>query len=336
MREPVTHRVPTSNPFRFWAIRLYLALVPMAITMWLLLFGTRAGAASASGEGQSAEQGLSVSLTADEDVVSMGDTVEFLLRFHFDPDAGGSGPRFLDRYVRAWECAVTFIDEESGAAFEREPYDVGMPVMPWPADIVELAKVDSVSEALVIHLLSDDGEQVPVGRYSAIASYENHGLVEGRSVAKGSSDDFWRGRIESTAWKLEVLPAADTHVELELPDAIEITPLEGRASWSWERTGTTNIDFRQRPGYTLGWQTVCRVVVAEREVDAGSSLNSSGMPSGGYVNTEAFALLRSDKEARLVVDVELFETSVPTRHMWMPRRGDYKVLWRGRMAGQLE
>jgi hypothetical protein len=334
MREPVSQAAPTSNPFRFWVVRLCSLL--LGITVWLALDWTPVEAGSASGDGQTAVQGLSASLTADDDVVSMGDTVEFLLRFHFDPETGDAGPEFLDRYGRAWECVVTFIDEESGAVFERAPYDVGMPVVPRPADIVELAKVGTVSEILVIHLLSDEGEQVPVGRYAVIASYENHGLVEGRSVARGSSGDFWRGRIDSAAWKLEVLPASDTPVELELPQAIRITPLDGRASWSWEKTGTTDIEFRQRPGYTLGWQTMCRVVATEGEVDAGSSLQSSTMPSGGYVNNEALALLRSDKEARLMVDVELFETSVPTRHMWMPRRGDYKVLWHGRMTGQLE
>jgi hypothetical protein len=38
---------------------------------------------------------------------------------------------------------------------------------------------------------------------------------------------------------------------------------------------------------------------------------------------------------RIRKDVTIFETSVPSEHMWNPRGGDYKVLWRGAVEGTL-
>ncbi len=42
-------------------------------------------------------------------------------------------------------------------------------------------------------------------------------------------------------------------------------------------------------------------------------------------------VLAGSAQLELVVDIDVFESSVQSQHGWIPERGDFKVLWRGQI-----
>jgi hypothetical protein len=183
---------------------------------------------------QAQVDGISARVSADRATVKMGALVKFQVELTFDSSLATPKTRILNRY--SGRCRFTFVNEETNRSFERQPYDVGMPGMQWPDDLVLLTNEKHVVlDTLGAHLLSEEGEQLPPGKYSVRALYVNGGgekieikvdPVTGntRQQPYNGPWEFWKGRVESAPYALEILPAAPALVEVVIPVALAWTP----------------------------------------------------------------------------------------------------------------
>ncbi len=110
---------------------------------------------------QSGRQGLSAQLTAKSAMARMGEPIEFSLRLSFSSENPDTTVRILNR--SSWKCFLTFTNPSDGQKFRRYPYDVGMPPIQRLDDLVHLGDDPLATEVFVVHLLSEDGEQIPPG-----------------------------------------------------------------------------------------------------------------------------------------------------------------------------
>ena len=148
-------------------------------------------------EAPKGHKGLSAQLTVESDTVPMGDPVEFLLHLNFNSAVTESTVNILNR--SSWKCFVTFSSLADYLEYRRYPYDVGMPRLQHPSDLVYLRDDSLVTETLVVHLLSGDGHQIPPGKYSVRVTYENGagGHIEANRESTGS----FRQRPYAGPWK---------------------------------------------------------------------------------------------------------------------------------------
>jgi len=109
----------------------------------------------------------------------------------------------------------------------------------WPGDLIRLTHGARVTlDDLKVHLLSDEGEQVPPGTYSVRVTYVNDGgkgmetYLDSTGVYHtrryNGSWGVWSGRAASAPYALKVLPAPPALVEVVIPTALGWTRRRSR------------------------------------------------------------------------------------------------------------
>jgi beta-lactamase regulating signal transducer with metallopeptidase domain len=103
--------------------------------------------------------------------------------------------------------------------------------------------------------------------------------------------------------------------------------------------GKDPITFRAKthPGYIIGRSYTEHLFLDGKEVPFGGGGMGGAWEDEGrgvsYLPPELAARVLAGAKMRVTADVEVFETSEPTGHMWQPTAGDYKVLWKGQVEG---
>jgi hypothetical protein len=237
-------------------------------------------------------------------------------------------------------CEFQFVNKKSGESFARSPYSTGMLAMERPGNLARLQHGGRMTiDDLTVHLLSEQGEQIPPGEYSVTAIYANDGGQKIEAYLDSTHQyrqrvydgpwTLWTGRIESQICEVTVLPASERSEEVEVPKALVIDDARVSGQIGWTYKETSKIRVNKRPGFALGqsWHLETRVDGATvSEYPRGEGLDPSGM---SFLPPDVSARVRAGKDAELILHIEVFETSVQPQHLWMPERGDFKVLWRG-------
>ena len=303
--------------------------------------------------------GLSVTLRADPATVPMGAAVDFDVSVAFDTTKADPKTRILNRYSET--CEFTFVNDR-GESFRRQPFSMGMLIMPKPEDLVRLTNgAHLVLDPLRVHLLSDDGAQIPPGEYSVTVTYANDG--DNREAYIDSAGQYrsrgyrgpwhiWAGRVESAPFKLTILSATPARVDVEIPGALAtdtttvksiptpdgwIAPRNAQLVWWCNPDSTKVIQVTKRPGFALGnrWHLESRVAgktISEYPRAWGGLLGASGK---SYLHPDVSSQLLAARDSELVLHMEVFETSEQPKHGWAPERGDFKVLWTGQVRHRL-
>jgi hypothetical protein len=304
------------------------------------------------------QRGLRCRLATAKAQVPMGAKVDFQLHLRFDSDTWpDDNVNLLNRCDQAFNATLTFTDTKTGNVFRRSPYDAGMtPPGPDTDDIVQLRKDPlATPDRLEVHLLSGKGEQIPAGDYHVVATYENTAEPEVEvSVAPDGllltrpyegPWEFWKGKIESAPMKLTITPAKPKQVELKANSALVVKQeqRDGQTliGWTWSQGEPKVIRVERRPGYILGRRYGLQVFLDGKPVgepdDYGGLTNAVWGDGKGmsYLAPELANRVLAGEKLKLVVNMEVFETSMPTQHFWSPESGDYRVLWRGLIEGTL-
>jgi hypothetical protein len=287
-------------------------------------------------------QGLSARLTTGDLTVPMGARVEFSIELTFDPQRADSSVGILNR--SSWSCFLTFRKAADETEFRRDPFDVGMLRVQRPEDLVHLRQQASVAESLTVHLLSDDGQQIPPGTYDVTATYENDAGEELEVYVEpetGSSRQrpyagpwrFWKGRIASAPLQLTITPAEPARVVLQVPSMLTVGVSRDSSQiwWTWDADSKRPVEVTRRPGYALGHRYNVRVLTDGTD----TGYESRGMGGTGWRGTgrsllppDISAPILSGAGMDLVLDIEVFESSVQPRHLWAPEHGDFRILWK--------
>ena len=302
-----------------------------------------------------AVDGLQARLAVSQAEVAAGSRIDFQLHLRCDPKQGDADVNLLNRGETAWDAELVFQATESDKVFRRRPFDVGMPPMFGPRHIVELRRGALPPERLTIYLLSDEGEQIPPGTYTVTAVYKNTAKPElefrtdeaGRRHSRPDRGPwkYWKGTITSAPIRLTVTPAGPREVELKINSALLITRGKdgGRDTigWSWSQHEPRSVKVKRRPGYIIGQRWGVHVFLDGREIgdQAGGGLSGSawhGAGSRSFLEPEIVKRVLAGASLTVRADVEVFETSVPARHMWSPESGDFRILWKGSVRGELE
>ena len=303
--------------------------------------------------------GLSVALHTDSVTVPMGATVVFDVALTFDTTKADPKTRILNRHRERYE--FTFVNDR-GESFRRQPFSTGMLGMVQPRDPVRLTNgVKLVLDPLKVHLLSDDGAQIPPGSYSVTVTYVNDGENKEAyfdSARQYRSRDYqgpwqiWAGRVESAPFKLTILSATPALVDVEIPTALAtdtttiksiptpegwISPQTAQVVWWCTPDSTRVIHVTKRPGFAIGnrWHLESRVAgktISEFPRGWGGLLGASGK---SYLHPDVSSQLLAARDAELVLHMEVFETSEQPKHAWNPEGGDFKVLWAGQIRHRL-
>jgi hypothetical protein len=303
-----------------------------------------------------AYNGLSIALASDSTRVPLGTALDLQLLFRFDPAVADTAVAILNTAHEAYSLRLLFRNMGTGEEYERRPFDIGMPHGIYLEDRVELRKTDAHRESFRIHLLSSSGEQIPPGRYDVVAWYANDAGRELYAYCEPETDSYrtrryerwwelWRGVAKSAPIPLEIHHADPQEETFEVPMAIAVRPEQGEVSKIvfWVDGGYKNVTIAKRPGYHLGSECKYLLYVGGERLEPSQSCvlpsGSGGGPAYGCLHLyqgrsslgghcpELYARVQAGEKMKLVIEVRLFETSVPSQHMWMPERGDYRVLW---------
>jgi hypothetical protein len=199
-------------------------------------------------------------------------------------------------------------------------------------------------------LLSDAGEQIPPGTYAVTAAYENTARpeVEVYTAPDGSvrtrphrgPGKFWKGGIVSAPALLTVTKAEAREIELKTNSALLVKATKDGIGWTWSGKDPVRVRAKRRPGYVIGRRYSLHVFLDGEDLGGqGGGMGNSAWRDEGqgmtFLPPKVVDRVRAGARLKLRADVEIFETSVPVRHMWAPKSGDYKVLWKGRIEGVL-
>jgi len=299
--------------------------------------------------------GLQARLAVPQTAVPLGSKVDFQLHLRFDPKDVDPKIALLNRGEPAWNAELVFRDTKGDKEFRRRPFDVGMPPIHGPEHIAALRRRSFSPERLKAHLLSDEGEQIPPSTYAVTVVYRNTAKPEleywtdkdglQRSRPHRGPQKFWKGTITTVPITLTVTPAEPEEVELKLNSALKIVRRkDGRRDtigWTWAQEAPKTVTVKRRPGYVIGQRYMLHVFLdGEKfgEPRGPGMANHTWHDGGGmsFLTREIVERVLAGASLKLRADVEVFETSVPTRHMWSPEAGDFKTLWRGSVEGELK
>lgn len=176
---------------------------------------------------------------------------------------------------------------------------------------------------------------------------------------------LWRGTVETAPLRLRVLPRDADTTRCEIPTAVAVGWNEERKTleWSWAPDSWETAEIVSRPGYDLGCEMEFRWFLGDepfptlppnanreeqrefrdvwgmwitgslggpprRETPPGGA---GGHPVGGPRFRE---VMERGEPIRLIVRAQIFETSEPSKHLWTPKMGDYRVLREWEIAGE--
>jgi hypothetical protein len=279
------------------------------------------------------DNGLRGSLHADRETAPIGDTIVFRLDLTFDPIAASPGTRWLNRYFGSYQ--FNFVDMQTGATFQREPIDPGGPlILPQPEDQIELSARSPASLDIQIHLLSEKGEQIPPGRYEVRVLYTNE--IKQFTQPPVDTTGFWKGQIESSPCTLTVTSASPESVDVSVPTGLLVDPKSRPSFIGWAFVDFRTVRVLKRPGFVLGTKMVFHGISNGGDLLGFTSLGSGPRPSDSpkfeFMHSDKTEQLISDKSSKIVIDQEIFESSVQLIHHWNPGAGDSKVLWTGQIT----
>jgi hypothetical protein len=148
---------------------------------------------------------------------------------------------------------------------------------------------------------------------------------------------FWKGRITSAPILVHVRPAPPAREELRVNSALVIDSSLGSTCWGYSQERPIRATITRRPGFFLGRKDELLVAIGDDDFRTvswhqGPVWNSGGGLSCGLA-PEDEARLDAGERLAIRADITIFETSNPPGHMWMPERGDYRVLWHGCIEG---
>ncbi len=281
--------------------------------------------------------GVSLLVTTDSDTVRVGDAMRFEIFLRFNPFDADGRVKFLDEAEEHVSLHLASLDGPRD--YVRAPYRVGMPAFP-PPDPVALVYGDVGSRAERFYLLSDDGEQVPPGDYLVHVSYRNEGWERrgkrARRMGEPDSDPLgsgvrWSGTVDSGSFALHVEAGNADTSHWELPTRISITSdSAGLPTFLWDETSFEPVVVVSRPGYHVSCGTTITEYIDDEPVES-RPRRSGGLPKRGGVAARFSGpkfreALSEGRQLRVELEVAVFETSEPPQHMWMPERGDYRVL----------
>lgn len=143
----------------------------------------------------------------------------------------------------------------------------------------------------------------------------------------------------------EIGPIEDANPEqrqirtLTIPTALIVEPKET----------ATHIGFDEHSVCTLNLEVGYKMVVgcewtlsyfrgAERVVLRRSNGGSLGALNGNarHVVQGLQEIADTQGSLQLIAEFSVFETDIPPQHMWMPKKGKYRVLWKGVATGLLK
>ena len=295
-----------------------------------------------------AVNGLQCRVVTSKAAVPMGSKLAFELRFRRDPETADPKMHVLNSNERARSIVLRFTNKKAGRTFEREPFDVGMLTGIDEDDLADLRGRVPRPERFTVYLLSDEGEQIPPGTYSVTMGYENtakpevevtvdaDGLIRTRPYR--GPPKFWKGKITSAPIRLTVTHVPTKEVELKTNSSLILKREKDSVSWSWSTREPTTFRAKRRPGYHLGSRYSLHVFLDGKEVQSGGGGLGGVWRDGqgaSYLSERFARQALAGRKLELRADVEIFETSVPVRHMWSPEAGDLKVLWQGQVKGRL-
>ncbi len=311
--------------------------------------------------------GLSIRVLADSTQFDLGATVATKLEFRFDASGVEAPPSVLDSggTVFGMGGALRFVPSGrpvAGAGIhEREPHiDAG------PGGFenrcVAFCDIGQHGVWRVFFLLSDEGEQVPPGKYAMSARFENDGgpmvnRSRGRRVDPARCwappESIWIGAIESAPIEVEIVDRPPSLRTIAFPTRVELGCIENRQLSVWEdSTSTCTESVQIRPGYHFGSRTIDAMYVEDAEpivgfwedpedLMRGRSPNAFSRWTNGSKSTSwdlsrerqpgvAFDwiadLLAQGTQYRFRRKYMIFESSVAPHSHWAPERGDYRVL----------
>lgn len=308
-----------------------------------------AATAAANVEFGEAVNGLSLGLAPQSIAVPMGARLRCGLRLRFDADSARAKTRLLNCGDSARSMRFFFKHLDSGKTYERRPFDVGLPPGLRPADIVRLDEAPIPAEDVVVHLLSQQGQQIPPGKYALTANYANNAnpRVEVFVAPDGSVRQqpyegplgFWTGKLASAPVALTILPAEAKTVDIKANSHLIVRRTPDGIGWKWGRQMPIELRVKRRPGYTVGARYDLHVFLDGKEVESGGG-GLGGPWHGGdgesFLSPKIQQRVAAGARLTLRADVTIFETSVPVQHLWAPESGAFKVLWKGPVAGSLK
>jgi len=289
--------------------------------------------------------GLTVVVRADSTTLAMGDRVILHVSLAFDSTRAGASTRILN--VQAGRCELAFLNDETGQSYQRRPYDTGMPRVGYPGSLVRLRHGhDLPLDDLIVHLLADNGDQIPPGKYAVRVVYSNDGdymetyldsthQYHHRLRAYDGSGNIWAGRVESQPIALTIVDVSEKATTIAIPKTLKIstTEIEGQIGWR-PATDDSTISVMARSGFALGNRWELHTVVDGDTISRFP--RGLGLPpdDGGwsFLPPDVSARIQSAKRAQLILYMEVFESSIQPGHMWMPERGVFQVLWQGQAS----
>ncbi|MCI0453178.1 MAG: hypothetical protein L0Z51_12475 [Candidatus Latescibacteria bacterium] len=304
--------------------------------------------------------GLSVTFRLDTTTVTMGAAVDFHVSLVFDTSMADTKTRILNRHSES--CEFVFVNDRTGESFERLPYNTGMLAMEQPGNLVRLTHgARFVLDDLKVHLLNDEGEQIPPGTYSVRVTYVNDGGDRTEAHMDSTHQyrrrryegpwEVWSGQAVSTSSELRILPASPALVEVVIPSAlvvdtttVRIPSPEGwsvsrgmQVAWAFSADSTQVIRVMKQPGFALGIRWRLESLVDGKTIsDFPQGLE--GLPVAGgqsYLHPHVSSQLSAATDSELILHMEVFEASNQPKHAWMPERGEFRVLWTGQIRYRL-
>ncbi len=306
------------------------------------------GYVGAVGDWSNTVQGLRCRLSARQANVPLGAKLMLDLGFRFDPRGTDPKLNVLSCFKTWRRVKLRLTDLETGRVHTRSPDDptMGMLLIPFPRDYVLMRDGPIPRQRLSLSLLARDGQQFPPGRYSVAALYHNDGeprlqfppTDDGSLISEPYKGPwaFWKGILLAPPVIIQVNDVGPGLVELKTNSALVVKDTENGIGYTWSEAAPLVLRVRRRPGYVLGRRHTLHVLVNGRDLGE----KASGLGSGCWRDAKGMSYLHGiarepGQRVTLRADVEIFETSIPPEHMWMPQAGDYKVLWKGTIEGTL-
>jgi hypothetical protein len=291
-------------------------------------------------------EGLACGLAALRDTIEQGSDLTVHLGLRFDPESAPDSLGVLNEI--SGDIGFTLTNTRTGESMERRRrrFPGPGPIIAQPDDFVRLRNRPVVVHEAGAAILTPKGEQLPEGTYSVTAWYENDGGLEFTqgdlpfSVPFGGPSALWKGKVTSEPVRVHIRHAEPMPQEVRVNSTYVMEERNGRIGWGLSADKPIRVTIARRPGYFVGRKYEESFAIGDDAFRAGTrGWGGSIWDQGGCclfsLSPEEEARIRSGE--RLVVrrDVTVFETSSPPGHLWMPERGDYRVLWQGTIEGEL-
>jgi hypothetical protein len=116
--------------------------------------------------------------------------------------------------------------------------------------------------------------------------------------------------------------------------------MDGRICWGLSPENPLRVTITRRPGSFLGRKEVKFLAIGNEDFRTNGQAWASATwaPTEGYfcsLKPEEEQQIATGERLRVRSEITLFETSNPPGHLWRPEAGDYRVLWQGRIEGEM-